>query len=56
MSTRAIKAFLKLIFGLNLVGSPLVGVFTWSNNREWSKLERFLTSYSWEMHYSDLCQ
>jgi len=32
------------------------GQFTWSNNRVWSKIDRFLLSPEWEEHYPDVSQ
>ncbi|KAF5477381.1 hypothetical protein F2P56_004026 [Juglans regia] len=55
--TGAMEDFSELIFYLNLVDLPLVGRdYTWSNNRGWSRLDRFLVSSSWESHFPDLCQ
>jgi hypothetical protein len=40
-----------------LMDLPLSGrVFTWSNNRSWSQLERFLVSPEWELSYLGLMQ
>jgi hypothetical protein len=32
------------------------GVFTWSNNMSWSRLDRFLVSPEWEFSYLGLLQ
>ncbi|KAG6650816.1 hypothetical protein CIPAW_06G068900 [Carya illinoinensis] len=47
----------EFIFDLDLLNLPLVvGVSTWSNSQSWLRLDRFLVSSSWEVHYPELCQ
>ncbi|KAG6730543.1 hypothetical protein I3842_01G085700 [Carya illinoinensis] len=54
----AMAYFSSLIFELNLVDLPLAGGdYIWpSNERAWSKLDRFIVSPSWEAHFPNLCQ
>lgn len=49
--------FPDLIFKLDLNDLPLIGGdFTWSNGRSWFRLDKFLVSSSWEVHFPNLCQ
>ncbi|KAG2700481.1 hypothetical protein I3760_07G232900 [Carya illinoinensis] len=53
----AMANFSALLFDLDLVDLPLArGDFTWSNGRVWSRLDRFVVSHSWEIHFPNLCQ
>jgi hypothetical protein len=53
----AMEDFSEFIYGQSLVDIPLHGgQFTWSNNRVWSKIDRFLLSPEWEEHYPDVSQ
>ncbi|KAG6706733.1 hypothetical protein I3842_07G236000 [Carya illinoinensis] len=53
----AMADFSALLFDLNLVDLPLAGGdFTWSNERAWSRLDRFVVSPFWETHFPNLCQ
>ncbi|XP_040986403.1 uncharacterized protein LOC121234516 [Juglans microcarpa x Juglans regia] len=55
--TIAMEEFSEFMFDLDPMDLPLAGgEFTWSNSREWSRLDRFLVSPSWEAHYSELYQ
>ncbi|KAG6669591.1 hypothetical protein CIPAW_01G254900 [Carya illinoinensis] len=52
-----ISDFSECIFELNLVDLPLEGgIYTWVNNQTWSRLDRFLISPEWEIHYPEVCQ
>lgn len=45
------------ISDLDLVDLPLVGgEFMWSNGKVWSRLDIFLVSPSWEVHFPNVCQ
>jgi endonuclease/exonuclease/phosphatase family metal-dependent hydrolase len=49
--------FSEFIGGQSWVDIPVHGgQFTWSNNRVWSKIDRFLLSPKWEEHYLDVLQ
>jgi hypothetical protein len=51
------KTFSEFIRGQSLVDIPMHGgQITWSNNRVWSKIDRFLLSPEWEEHYPDVSQ
>jgi endonuclease/exonuclease/phosphatase family metal-dependent hydrolase len=53
----AMEDFSEFIHGQSLVDIHLHGgQFTWSNNRVWSKIDRFLLSLEWEEHYPDVSQ
>ena len=54
---QAMQDFSDFIFDMDLVDLPIVGgEYTWSNNRSWSRLDRFLVSPSWEIHYPTMLQ
>ncbi|KAG2720457.1 hypothetical protein I3760_02G035900 [Carya illinoinensis] len=51
------EEFSEFIFVLDLLDLPLVGgTFTWSNSRSWSRLDRFIVSPSWALHFLELYQ
>jgi len=55
--TTAMEDFSEFIHEQSLVDVPMHGrQFTWSNNRGWSKIDRFLLSLEWEEHYPDVSQ
>jgi hypothetical protein len=41
---------------LTLDNQEIGGLFIWSNNRVWSKIDRFLLSSEWEEHYPNVSQ
>jgi hypothetical protein len=50
-------AFTDFIVEQGLMDLPLLGgVFTWSNNLSWSRLDHFLVSLEWELSYPNLMQ
>ena len=54
---RAVAAFADFVAEMGLMDLPLAGgVSTWSNNRSWSRLDRFLISSEWELSYPGLMQ
>jgi hypothetical protein len=54
---RAVAAFADFAAEMGLMDLPLAGgVSTWSNNRSWSRLDRFLVSPEWEFSYPGLLQ
>ncbi|KAG6663959.1 hypothetical protein CIPAW_02G057800 [Carya illinoinensis] len=53
----AMSEFSECIFELNLVDLPLAGgLYTWANNQTWSRLDRFLISPEWEIHFPEVWQ
>jgi endonuclease/exonuclease/phosphatase family metal-dependent hydrolase len=54
---RAVVAFADFTAEQGLMDLPLLGgVFLWSNNLSWSRLDHFLVSSEWELNYLDLMQ
>jgi endonuclease/exonuclease/phosphatase family metal-dependent hydrolase len=54
---RAVAAFADFASEMGLMDLHLAGsVSTWSNNRSWSRLDRFLVSPEWEFSYPGLLQ